>query len=377
MKNRSKDWSPEDPNKPRLPYLPGLALQIARHVPPGSSEDNGPAPQQHLSGDYLESLPQSELVMANPPMETAPPTTPGKAQLVVTAPIAIGASRGAQVVGCTIYPQSGKNGNGSQPFQATAKIYDPLYYNNKLELVHHARDVIFEAEKDYSTEARAYEHLMGAKETGSFVPAYYGSWTFCLPISILGKLQIRSVRLILIERLHGTTIEGTRVENHPESDTMGLDSFHYPEEFRLEVLGRAMEDFSRLMQIGLDQGDFAGRNVLLVQEDDFDPSTTATNTFGGLPLPRIVLIDYNHARIRPLERSSTPLPLPENPMILSLRTYLRGAFPGWVPREWEDDKVEREWLLQRFYRDGQDLLYLPLEERDYRDLGLHPKQTQQ
>ena len=43
-------WSPpQDPDKPRLPYLPGLALQIDRHVPPWSLEDVGPAPKPFLS----------------------------------------------------------------------------------------------------------------------------------------------------------------------------------------------------------------------------------------------------------------------------------------------------------------------------------------
>lgn len=371
-------WSPpEDPDKPRLPYLPGLALQIDRHVPPGSSEDNGPARKPHLSDDYLESLPRSELVMENPPMDTAPLTNPERAQLVVTTPIAaIGESRGAQVVGCTIYPQSDKNGQGVQPFQATAKIYDPLYYNFKL-VARHARDVIFEADNDYSTEARAYEHLLSAKMTGSFAPAYCGSWTFCLPFSIKGKPQTRSVRLILIERLYGSTIKETRVKNHPES-YMGLDSFHYPEQFRLEVLARAMDGFSRLLQIGLDQGDFAGRNVMLVQNEP-DPSNPSTDTSGGLTLPRIVLIDYNHARIMPLGSSSTQPPLPENPVLLSLRTDIAGGFAGWAPREWEDEKVEREWLLQRFYKDGQSQLYLPLAcgELEAERLGLHLYQNKQ
>lgn len=369
-------WSPpEDPDKPRLPYLPGLALQINRHVPPGSSEDKSSAPEPHLSDEYLESLPQSELVMSNPPRETTPPSNPERAQLVITTPIAIGESRGAQVVGCTIYPQSGKDGRDLQPLQATAKIYDPLYYNLKLEMVRHARDVMFEAKNDYSTEARAYEHLQSAKKTGSFAPAYYGSWTFCLPISINGKPQIRSVRLILIERLYGSTIEGSCVKNHPE-DRMGLDSFHYPEQFRLEVLARAMDGFFRLLQIGLDQRDFAGRNVFLVQTDP-DPSTPAMDTSGGLLLPRIVLIDYNHARIRPLGSSSAQPPLPENPVLLSLRTDIYGGFAGWVPREWEDEKIEREWLLQRFYNNGQSQIYQPLRERDSEDLGLHLNQNRQ
>lgn len=302
---------------------------------------------------------------------------------MVTTPVAIGAPLGAQFVGCTIYPQSDKNGNGSQPFQAAAKIYDPLYYNLRLSLARRPRDVIFEAVNDYSTEARADEHSVSADKTGptastgSFVPGYYGSWTFCLPIAIHGKTQTRSVRLRLIERLQGTIIEETRVKNHPESHIMGLDSFHTPEDFRLEILARAIEGFVRLTQIGLDQGDFAGRSVVLVPKDNVDPLNPATDTFGGLCLPRIVLIDYNHAKIRPLGSSSSPLPLLENPVLLSLRNGIHGAFPGWAPRQWVDERVERDWLLHRFYEDGQSQFYLSLGERHLKALGLHPNQNEQ
>lgn len=358
-------WSPpQDPDKPRLPYLPGLALQVNRHMPPG------PGLKPQLSPDYLESLPQSEIVVANPPIETAPPANPKRAQLVVTTPIAIGASRGAQVIGCTIF-QSDNDQKEVQPFRATAKIYDPLYYNFMTETAHHAWDIVFEADNDYSNEARAYEHLMMAKQTGSFAPAYHGSWTFSLPISIKGRHHTRFVRLILIERLHGTTIEETRVKNHPEPN-MGLDSFHYPEEFRLKILAQALEGAARQQQIGLDQGDFAGRNILLVQ-DEFDPSnpSTSTATCSGLPLPRIVLIDYNHARIKSYGTSLYPLPLPENPASIYLRSYIHEGFSGWIPQEWEDEKVERDWLLQTFCKDGQSQLYVPLPEQNARYLGLH------
>lgn len=67
--------------KPRLPYLPGLVLQIDRHVPPGSSGDNGPTPLPYISEENLGGLPETELVMANPPMMIAPPINPEMAQL--------------------------------------------------------------------------------------------------------------------------------------------------------------------------------------------------------------------------------------------------------------------------------------------------------
>lgn len=51
LQHWTQPWSPEDPNKPSLPYLHGLVLQIDRHVPPGSFEDNDAAPVPHLSDE--------------------------------------------------------------------------------------------------------------------------------------------------------------------------------------------------------------------------------------------------------------------------------------------------------------------------------------
>lgn len=175
-----------------------------------------------------------------------------------------------------------------------------------------------------------------------------------------------------MEKLDGITIYGTRVKNHPDRD-MDLDSFHYPEQFRLEVLARVMESFARLLHVGLEIRYFTGRNVFLVQNDS-DSSTPSTDMSGGLPLPRIVLIDFTHSRIMPLGGSLTRPALPENPISLSLRFDISGRFAGWAPLDWD---VEREWLLQRFYNGGQNQLYLPLRERDAEKLGLHLDQNEQ
>lgn len=54
------------------------------------------------------------------------------AQIVVTAPIAIGAERGAQVVTCTVAPCSVDDSpDAPKHFPAGAKIFDPLYYDFK------------------------------------------------------------------------------------------------------------------------------------------------------------------------------------------------------------------------------------------------------
>lgn len=349
-------WSPpEDPDKPNLPYLPGLDLAIDRHAPPPpfiESLRKGLSPRTSPSEDYLRSVPQSKAVVDNPPIETDPPARPETARLVVTAPISIGAARGAQIVSCTIHSQSGSG----RPYQATAKIYDPLYYNFKAHLSHQPEDIMYNADLDYSNEAAAYEQLRKTGQTGSSAPAYYGSWTFTLPITVDNKSYDRPVRLILMEELKGSTIRDTRVRNN--SNARAGDSFHYPEEYRLEIIARAMDTFVRQLQFGVDQSDFVGRNVVLVQGNSNTSSLMETS--GGLPLPRVILIDYNNAFIN----QGTPhLSLPENPISIFWNVYLWEDFGGWVPNEWEDGKSHRKWLLKRFNGDGQRQLYLPVAEK--------------
>lgn len=349
-------WSPpEDPDKPRLPYLPGLALDIDRHVPPPpfvESLRKNLSPRPRPCEDYLRSVPQSKAVVDHPPIETDPPARPETARLVVTAPICIGAARGAQIVNCSIHPQSGSG----RPYQATAKIYDPLYYNFKAHLSHQPQDVMYDADLHYSNEAAAHEQLRKTGQTGSSAPAYYGSWTFSLPITVDKKSYNRPVRLILTEELNGTTIQDTRVRNDPNTRTR--DSFHYPEEYRLEVLARALDAFAKQLQFGVNHSFLIGRNVVLVQNNS--NTSQGIETSGELPLPRVVLINYNHATVN----QGSPHPsLPENPISVFWNVYLWEDFGGWAPNEWEDGESHRKWLIRRFNGDGQRQLYLPIHEK--------------
>lgn len=356
-------YPPEDPDKPSLPYVPGLMLDIDRHVPPSPhfaqhSREKGHA-EPFLPTDYLRSVPQSKVVVDKPPLETEPPISPETARLVVTAPIAVGAARGSQVVSCNVHPL-GDNG-GAQPFQAIAKIYDPLYYGFQSELGGGPRDVVHWADQDYSKEAAAYEQLLQAGETGFSAPLYYGSWTFRLLITSNGKAYSRPVRLILIEQLSGKTIRDTCIQNNPDVQ-MGPDSFHYPEEYRLEVLARAMNGLVRQLQFGVNQSDFAGRNVLLAP----DPNSTAVSD--GQSLPRVVLIDYNTAVVDILSVVQGQSRLPESPIQRFWTSYFWDDFGGWAPHEWKDIKFQRRWLVQRFNGDGSRQLYLPLPELMAREI---------
>lgn len=358
-----KFWSPpEDPDKPRLPYIPSFAVQIRRHVPPppfgGHYYSMGS--REELPESYLLGIKQSELVIDYPVIDTPPPAQSETVHLTVVAPIAIGGVRGAQVVACEISPRS----EGDKPLQAVAKIYDPVYYNYDYLSSRHPWDTVWQADSDYSREAAAYEHLQ--KNVTTFAPKYFGSWTFDLPITSRGAPTSRSVRMILIERLDGTCMRDMLVQNDPDPDEPD-DAFHYPEDYRLEVLAMALDGYSRMVYSGLDQKAFASRNVMLVASTK--PSAQVPS-ISGLPIPRVVLLDYNASVVyelaAPSDRPQCRTPLPINPMQLwwSMPT---NEVVGWVPSEWYGiPRLKREWLKKRFGGAEQRRLYTMDEEpEDY------------
>lgn len=177
----------------------------------------------------------------------------------------------------------------AKAFQAVAKIYDPLYYNFEWDFSHQPQDTVWRADSDYSREAAAYEHLQETETLSSFAPAYHGAWTFSLPIVIREASSSRAIRMILIERLDGISIQNMRARNNPDPNETD-DAFHYPEDYRLEVLATAMDHYVRMLHSGLEQGDFASRNIVLVNSTE--PSAGAP-VISGLPLPHVVLVDYN------------------------------------------------------------------------------------
>ncbi|KAL1857607.1 hypothetical protein Daus18300_010247 [Diaporthe australafricana] len=343
-------WTPpDDPDKPPFPYITGFTTHIHRHVPPPpfGIPDYNPEPRPQLPMQYMKSVPQSELVVDNPPLETAP-SQAETARLVINTPISVGSANGAQVVTCSITPEGETAG---QPFQAVAKIYDPLYYSFKECIAHAPRDVITEADKDYSREAAAYEYLQEAGQTGSFAPAYYGSWSFVLSITSRGKAQTRPVRMIFIEYLGGTSIRGSLIHNDPEC--AGKDAFHYPEEYRLEILALAMDGYVKQLHSGIDQLDFADRNVMLAPRD---PSTESSQ-------------DIPVVAEQERETASMDWPRPCNPMWYFWDEAM-DDFGGWVPLEWHrNPKFMQQWLQKRFGTEEMRKLYNPVEEelvfRDY------------
>lgn len=355
-------WSaPEDPERPPLPYASVFTVTITEHVPPRPfglpSVYPFIEPPYDTSDEHLKTLTQTELVVSCPPLEADDETDPEKpareATLKVERPIAVKDGRGPQLVACTVTPQNGQG----EPFQAVAKIFDPLYYSFENENApYRPVATTLAADSDYSVEAAAYAHLQKTGHTGGFAPEYYGSWTFTLPILHRGIQHKRHVRLLLMEHIDGVCMRDLCSR---ESTTLG-----FSEEHRLDVLALILDSHARLEHSGLDQRDLAPRNIMLKLE----PEAEAEDRLGkGRPRVRVVqravLIDYNIAVVYHLApeaekyRKSAELPL--NPIDMFWSTSL-DDFGYWVPQSWQGNRrAQQEWLIERF--GGQNALaYAPV-----------------
>ncbi|KAK4139362.1 uncharacterized protein C8A04DRAFT_40780 [Dichotomopilus funicola] len=327
------------PGQTPCSYRDGFTVNVKSHVPPApfGGRDYGSGPRAAVSQHDLRSLKPTELVMANPPLETADPPSPHIQTLSVDCELAVIDGRGAQVVLYTIKPMD-LTGDG---FQAVAKIYDPLYYSfSHKDVPSVPYDVTRFADEDYSREATAYEHLQAVGQARHFTPKYFGSYTFTANLQIGKKTppQSRPVHLILIEYVPGKSIRDLYTGPAPVAAT-------FDEVYRLEVLARIIDGKAKLRFKGLDQQDLAAPN----------PSS----------IPRVVLIDYSISviyvktmrKIGPYNGTT----LPPNPMRIHWNNSLQ-EFSGWIPAMWETSpRPRQEWLKKRF--GGKNLSrYAPIKK---------------
>lgn len=346
-------WTPpSDPDKPDCPYFPGFEVEIETHTPPRPFGGNlyARGPQASIPDEWMYSVTQTKHVLTYPPIETPPPAQIHIARLTVTKSLAIGNARGAQLLLCSIAPQ----GQGREAFTAVAKVYDPLYYSFSSDIGCTPENVSRAADEDYSKEAASYECLCKANQTGEFAPAYFGSWTFRLPISHDQQTHQRHVRLVLIEHLAGVSMKDLYAQNGPGQ----INAVHLSEAYRLRVLAILLDGVARQHHAGVDQRDLAPRNVMVV------PPPDRAQLAEGRP-GRVVLLDYNIATV--WERTTygkLPAQLarrPPNPMKRFWNVSL-SELDGWVPLEWYMNKrLCQEWLRREFGGE-REALYEPIDE---------------
>ncbi|KAL2190010.1 hypothetical protein L209DRAFT_749991 [Thermothelomyces heterothallicus CBS 203.75] len=349
-------WSPPpDPEKPACPYRPGFAVEIKRHIPPPPFGDphHGPGTWRERSDVDLYRVTQTRVVMEYPPLEHphAPPSPPAPAaKLTILSALAVEDGRGPQLVVCSVAPYASSGpgpgqGGPPAPYEAVAKIFDPLYYSfENREAAHVPVPVAWQADVHYTHEAAALDHLAKRAQTGDgaglLAPEYFGSWTFTLPITHAGRRRQRAVRLVLMENIKGPSIRAVCLA------PSALAS--YTEQDRLAIFAAVLDGVARQRHAGVDQRDLAARNVVL-RTGSPSPTTARNPT---QPLPQPVIVDYNTAVVFELSRHgkhpSQLSALPQNPMELFWHTSFPD-FLGWTPAAWDGNaEARQQWLKARF-----------------------------
>lgn len=307
----SAEWTPPyDPFKPNLPYQGGLQLQVRRHIPPLSFGRAYQRPQRHQPTrfeDLLDRIP-SEYCFQNPPPSTAPHPDPSIHTLKVVKEIATRDGRGPQVVCCQL---------DQQPGYVVAKIFDPLYYTWNLD------DVVYWADRHYSCEAAAYEHVKRVGIDGKYLPRYHGCWTFEVHLANQPDKK-RKVRMILMDYIPGSAMYSLLTTD--QVDKFSPDT-------RLDILAQAMEKYCWLAFFGIVQNDFAPRNIMISTEQ------------------RVTLIDLSQSYVTGLPYSDPPFRIerkrPRSPIDIFRGVY-SSEFDCWVPDRYRSKAVFRQWMEMRW-----------------------------
>lgn len=121
-----------------------------------------------------------------------------------------------------------------------------------------------------------------------------------------------------------------------------------------------MNGYVKLKQAGIEQADFAGRNMILVVKGE--QAGGQLERMCGLIFPRVVLVDYNHAYMRKDLSSDEGETRPVNPALEFWGKYLFRDIAGWVPGSWSDIKIQQQWLLWRFCHWNRKEMYRPVPQ---------------
>lgn len=333
------DYPPDPPIqddlKPDLPYIPGAVLDIQEfrpHLPFGVNFQDETSRIDHTR-PWKQCDTASRFCLQNPPLTGRPIAHPKTRTIIIDSQIACGDGRGSQLVKC-------HSGDNNTPL--VAKIYDPLYYRWP-----EYDDITYQADEQFTTEATVYMTLQDMdkdytigyprvrKVLKGSIPRYYGSYTW--ETQLLDG-QRRQVRLILMEYIPFPSMR-TIIREGRVADI--------PAKVRMQLLAKAFEIFAWLEYYGIDQNDFAPRNIMV------DPDQG-----------RVVLLDFSIAEMRDLYNSTWStrqgqlLPTGPKPPLEKWHGGWAGMdAEGWVPKDLHPAQARYNWFLGRW---GDSKVFQPL-----------------
>lgn len=322
---QSGPWSqPSEPLRPENPYTKGRSLKLYRHkacAPFGQDYTFYDDLRDRVLEEELRQKTLVELCLENPPME-GQTVYEDSQNLEIVEELRVKSDGGAQLVVCHL-------DDDDQDY--IAKIYDPMYYGfSNTTWADLPRDVTFQSDMDYCREVAAYEE-MDEWVGGTYIPKFFGSWTFQISLDLPTGRRTRDVRMILIERISGKSM----LESKP-------DTIAEPE--RLETLARMSELISKISFIGVHHHDISQRNIMICEGENVEK------------VGRIVLIDFNMSTVERLNNFEEeygprgPGPdKPPSPLDWWWSGGWYGGFWEWLPRRWEQRlRPLQEWMYNRW-----------------------------
>ncbi len=213
---------------------------------------------------------------------------------------------------------------------------------------------MWEAERDYSVEAAAYEELKAyearwppgqqtrprtnRRTLGAATRAYFGSFAFKPTVVVGGLTYTRTIPLILTEYLHGPSMAQMIAVKHvkdPNRRGFATTVTKVPgtEDDRVHAFARAAESYLKLASAGVVQADFAPRNIFLVG-DLHDPKL------------RAVVTDFNVAKVFPRMNPPRPTPKLSDPVIFCADRKWEVCFRDWLPTWFFTDTEKRNSRLE-------------------------------
>lgn len=314
-----------DSLKPGLPYVAGAVLEIQQcqpHAPFGPYYRDTTS-RIRFRHSWTQCDTPSRFCLQNPPLNGKPMAKPKTRTIIIDGQIACGDGLGAQVVKCHY-------DDGQGPI--VAKLFDPLYYPWP------DFDPTYQADDQFTTEATAFITLQDMDKDYTIgyprvrealkgsIPRYYGSYTW--ETQLLDG-QRRDVRLILMEYIPCPSMASIIKQGRVAS---------IPVETRMQLLARAFEIFAWLEYYGVDQHDFAPRNIMV------DPDQG-----------RVVLLDFSFAKLRDRYNSKWSLgkgellPVGPTPPIEQWHCdWPDSDMLDWVPKYLHSAQARYDWFRNQW-----------------------------
>ncbi|KAK0667190.1 hypothetical protein QBC41DRAFT_396423 [Cercophora samala] len=332
--------SPVDDEKPPCPYTTGFKIAVEPYTPlppfGGSAYRGVSGPKAFECHVDIQEYSQTRFCIKclegnKSQGSSSLPEEPAGLwpSLVIDSVIRGGDGAGAQVVACHW-------DNDPNAVRYVAKIYDPLYYNYWGSDVGLLTDVVWGAARDHSVEAAAYEdleayeadHKNGTESIRGCCPQYFGSFSFNIKLVVDGITYTRTVPLILMEHLDGSTMRKLIDSNLvPASDDARVYSY-----------ACAIKSYLKVMRAGVSQGDFSPRNIFFIGDIES-------------PSLRVVIFDFNTARV--FSRMSLRMTPPRTDGVAwAAEPDSQRVFQDWLPNWFYTDEDKRKSEVTRLWYQG-------------------------